>query len=413
MKQLLLLTFLLSISFENAWSQNNFKIEGKWTLDKIKLTDTVIIAGDRFFSFNENMYEFGKIKKSAYSQGKYHLKGNSSITFIPNHGNQFKGTFSITLNANESLSLNQDSLTLYLTRYYSPSDFVQNPIESKIEEVKGWNYFKIERFDSSLHHFQQAYFTDSTNYDAMTGLIYSKGAAEGKIDFELIRIITEKTKTSDWGIGMSTAAFVNRYSNKADSINTDDNLNPQIISALYTGSEFLIKYPNGKLKESGAYRNKKPIGPWTSYRSDGTKLRSIEYNEIDTMRIYTFHKEDGEMVRKEIFKVDGNKLTTMKIITYYQELPDKKGTYLYVSKTGFCTYQDGNILKFDNSTPDNVIEEVPDLKKGKIWYIWKSGKRTIYRECELDGKIIWEYQSEKPGKYIWENCKKKFLEPIK
>ena len=350
MKFILLTLVILLISIVDSWGQVDFNLIGKWSLNKVKVKDSTFVPKGLFFTFNEDMScQFGKNKRQI-SQGQYLNKENNVIL---NSNKGPKGIFAINVQNVNNINLVSDTLILYLVRYYAPSNYVQNADESKIEELKGWGFFKNKNFDLALKHFNISYFKDATNYNAIVGLVYSQAAVEGEIDREHIEIVVRNTEATSWEIGITAAAFVAQYSPISDINYKSEDLNPEDIAAYYTGTSFLARYENGSIKKTGKYKDKKPIGKWIDYRNDETILKTTEYSEFDSIRTYTFHKEDGEMVMKEVVKVNGNMISPIQRYIYYQELPDKKGTYLFVSKTGFCVLDKNKKIEFDFTTPDN------------------------------------------------------------
>ena len=298
---------------------------------------------------------------------------------------------------------------IFLITVTSLCSFSQNVDRTNI--ISGWKSFFNEQFDESYSQFKRLYKKNTNDIDVIEGLFFSKTLKDGEVDLGFLEeILPESQKHKHYEFGMVSSSLLSYYETPIKERSDNYSFNFNEIKALYTDG--YCKSKNGE----GRYRNKKKVGLWKYNNLGGYLYKTIEYSDSTNIHLVSIY-DDGRKIKDELTKMEeGNGTSSyfvIKKVIYYQELPDRINEYLFVSDTGFCIVNEGKPVKLDKNTPNNVIEEIRDTEMGRIWYIWKNGKKQIYRECELDGIIVWYYQGENPGKYRWENCQKIFIEPLK
>ncbi|MDN3667976.1 hypothetical protein QWY93_01290 [Echinicola jeungdonensis] len=149
--------------------------------------------------------------------------------------------------------------------------------------------------------------------------------------------------------------------------------------------EFKAYHTDGYLKAKhaeGQFKNQKKVGLWKYNNLGGALYKTIDYSDSSNIHLVTFFNQDRK-IKEELTKIEERNGSTsyyvLKRVVYYQELPDKIGEYLFVSKDGFCVLDKGKTVNLDENTPDNIIEEEVSLE-GIKYYIWKDGKRVLYLE---------------------------------
>ncbi len=183
--------------------------------------------------------------------------------------------------------------------------------------------------------------------------------------------------------------------------------------ARLTDSEFKVYDEDGQIRQTGAFKNRKPFGTWKKYGYQNKLHHSFTFSkETDTV-VIKYYKPDGDVARKELttgmpFTNDSKKIREY---IFWQENPGKQQEYLFVSKHGFKIFDSENPVEFDESTPDNFIQRKWNSEKKAIEaVIWKNGKQEPYELCEDDGMVISEMVNGVRKTYRWENCKKILIE---
>lgn len=123
----------------------------------------------------------------------------------------------------------------------------------------------------------------------------------------------------------------------------------------------------------------------------------------DTTKIYT---KNGELASLSVF--ENYSLKYKKI--FWQDL--ENGDFLFVSKAGFVTVENGETVKLDEKTPDNITELTVDENYNVVTYIWKNGKRVPFEVPLPDGTRVTKYGGEQPGIYEWKKGKLKFIRKL-
>jgi antitoxin component YwqK of YwqJK toxin-antitoxin module len=129
-------------------------------------------------------------------------------------------------------------------------------------------------------------------------------------------------------------------------------------------------YLNGQVQFSYPLVNGVRNGTSTSYYQDGTVWAKNEWKDGKLHGTCKTFMPNGELEKEELWS--DSHLKERKI---YWQKAGKQG-YLFVSKEGFYTMKDGKMVELDETTPDNVIEEVFKPGVGPTYpFIWKNGKR--------------------------------------
>ena len=284
--------------------------------------------------------------------------------------------------------------------------------QSRLTEKQAWELFFDEQYADSEKKFQEALKLDSANFQCYLGLNFIKAARDDQMDFELISKATNGDDEKIWEYGMISAAIQVYYSQPKDERKDQVDFRIAEVKAYYTDGSFKVFYDDGTIRETGQFKNQLPIGKWEYFRENGKRLKIVEYPETGKIVLFKWFKSDGEIIKEEYKEIESNFESLVKTIIYWQELPRKYGEYLFVSKEGFCVYDREHLVTFDSTTPDNVIEETYDAEKGRVWYIWKNGKREVYRACEFDGVEVTIFRGDKTGKHVWKDCKMEFIRPL-
>lgn len=288
-------------------------------------------------------------------------------------------------------------------------------IQSYSMEIKGWeSYFEGNKEDAKLQ-FKKAIELDSTNVMAKIGLFNSKSENElSENDYELTKNLP---KNGDFKNLMFNLMMSNQVDKQLpDSIKVMRNKydeNYIQFKARLTDSEFKVYDEDGQIRQTGAFKNRKPFGTWKKYGYQNKLHHSFTFSkETDTV-VIKYYKPDGDVARKELttgmpFTNDSKKIREY---IFWQENPGKQPEYLFVSKHGFKIFDSENPVEFDESTPDNFIQRKWNSEKKAIEaVIWKNGKQEPYELCEDDGMVISEMVNGVRKTYRWENCKKILIE---
>ena len=288
-------------------------------------------------------------------------------------------------------------------------------IQSFSMEIKGWeSYFEGNKEDAKLQ-FIKAIELDSTNVMAKIGLFNSKTENElTENDYELTKNLPTR---GDFKNLMFNLMMFNQVDKQLpDSIKVMRNKydeNYIQFKAHLTDSEFKVYDEDGQIRQTGAFKNRKPFGTWKKYGYQNKLHHSFTFSkETDTV-VIKYYKPDGYVARKELttgmpFTNDSKK---MREYIFWQENLGKQPEYLFVSKDGFKIFDSENPVEFDESTPDNFIQRKWNSEKKAIEaVIWKNGKQEPYELCEDHGMVISEMVNGVRKTYRWENCKKILIE---
>lgn len=165
-------------------------------------------------------------------------------------------------------------------------------------------------------------------------------------------------------------------------------------------------YPSGKISNQYSYIDGTLNGPYYAFYEDEKKWVEGNYrdgNLSDSFKIYT---PKGELASIDIYHSG----TLFNRTIFWQELPNSK--FVFVSKNGFTTIQNGNPVTLDSSTPDGIVEIAYDEKYNEITYLWKGGKRTKYEGGKPNGTLETRFEGEKAGIYEWQDGKLNFLRAL-
>lgn len=278
-------------------------------------------------------------------------------------------------------------------------------------EKEAWELFFDENYTESETKFRLSIEQDSSNLMNYLGLNYISAIHDEQYDFRLLELASNGDEEKEYGYGMMTAAMALYYEQPKQSRKDQFDFRISEVQAFHMDGKFEIYYGGGILRETGEYRNQNPVGKWEHYRITGEYIKAVEYPDTGNIVLFRWYTFDGLLAKEEYVEVEDDIEWPFRTIIYWQDIPRKYGEYLFVSKDGFCVYDRDNPVEFDSSTPDNIIEEKYDKEKGRIWYIWKSGQREIYRECEFDdveGSMLKEGEWVK---YVWKNCERLFIDP--
>ncbi len=114
-------------------------------------------------------------------------------------------------------------------------------------------------------------------------------------------------------------------------------------------------------------------GPYKAYYDDGKLWAEGNYDKGNLNGAFKSYTHEGELASEEVW--ENGTLFQQKI--YWQSLPGDDKNFLFVSKEGFMTMENGVYLKLDSLTPNNIIEESIDMTTHMpVNYIWKDGKRV-------------------------------------
>lgn len=132
-------------------------------------------------------------------------------------------------------------------------------------------------------------------------------------------------------------------------------------------------YLNGQLEFSYQLKDGARNGPSVAYYQDGTLWCESNWKDGKLHGKSKTYMPNGELELEEVWS--NRQLMEKKI---YWQKAGKEG-YLFVSKDGFYTMKGGKMVELDETTPDNVIEEVYSSKNGPTYFIWKGGKREPWQ----------------------------------
>ena len=278
-------------------------------------------------------------------------------------------------------------------------------------EIKGWeSYFEENKEDAKLQ-FKKSMELDSTNFMAKIGFFNSKTEDElTEKDFELTNNLPKNGDYKDLMFNLMMSNKVDKQ--LPDSIKVMRNKydeNYIQFKARLTDSEFKVYNEDGEVRQTGAFKNRKPFGTWKKYGYQNKLHHSFTFSqETDTVFI-KYYKPDGIVARKEL--TTGmpftNESKKFKEIVYWQETPGKNIDYLFVSENGFTIFDSKNRVVFDESTPDNIIQMKfnPETYSQEA-FIWKNGKTIPFEFCPYDGTTVTYMENGVKKTYRWEDCKK-------
>ncbi len=283
--------------------------------------------------------------------------------------------------------------------------------KSHLTEIEGWkSYFDGNRTEAKSK-FTKAIELDSTNYLAKIGLFNTKNESElNEADFGLIQRLPKKGNYNDIMLKLMMANQVDKE--LPDSIKVMRNKYDEShikFKASLTDSEFKVYDDNGNVRQTGAFKNRKPIGTWKKYGYQNKLHHSFTFSEETDTIVIKYYKPNGIVARKEL--TTGmpftNESKKFKEIVYWQETPGKNIEYLFVSENGFTVFDGENPVIFDESTPDNIIQ----MKFNPETYsqeavIWKDGKTIPFEFCPYDGTTMTYLENGMKKSYRWEDCKK-------
>ena len=284
-------------------------------------------------------------------------------------------------------------------------------IQSYLTEIKGWeSYFDGNKENSKLQ-FKKAIELDSTNFMAKIGFFNSKTEAElTEKDLELTNNLPKNGDYKDLMFNLIMSNQVDKQ--LSDSIKIMRNKYDESyiqFKARLTDSEFKVYDEDGEVRQTGAFKNRKPFGTWKKYGYKNKLHHSFTFSkETDTV-IIKYFTPNGNIARKEI--TTGmpftNESKKFKEIIYWQETPGKDIDYLFVSENGFTVFDSEKPVVFDESTPDNIIQ----MKFNPETYIqeaviWKDGKTIPFEFCPYDGTTVTYLENGVKKSYRWEDCKK-------
>lgn len=300
------------------------------------------------------------------------------------------------------------TLFLFLTQItYSQIDSIQ----SYSMEIKGWeSYFEGNKVDAKLQ-FKKAMELDSTNFMAKIGYVNSKPEDElTEKDFELTNNLPEN---GDYKNLMFSLMMSNQVDKQLpDSIIAMRNKYDEDyiqFKARLTDSEFKVYDDDGEVRQTGAFKNRKPFGTWKKYGYQNKLHHSFTFSQETDTVVIKYYTPKGDVARKELttgmpFTNESKKL---KEIVYWQETPGKDIDYLFVSEDGFTVFDKENPVVFDKSTPDNIIQMTFNSNtNSQEAFIWKNGKKIPYEFCPYDGTTVTYLENGEKKSYRWEDCKK-------
>jgi antitoxin component YwqK of YwqJK toxin-antitoxin module len=280
-----------------------------------------------------------------------------------------------------------------------------------LNEIKGWeSYFDGNKENAKLQ-FKKAMELDSTNFMAKIGFFNSKTEAElTEKDFELTNNLPKNGDYKDLMFNLMMSNQVDKQ--LPDSIKIMRNKYDESyiqFKARLTDSEFKVYDEDGEIRQTGAFKNRKPFGTWKKYGYENKLHHSFTFSkETDTV-IIKYFTPNGNIARKEL--TTGmpftNESKKFKEIIYWQETPGKDIDYLFVSENGFTVFDSENPVVFDESTPDNIIQMKfnPETYSQEA-FIWKNGKKIPFEFCPFDGTTVTYLENGVKKSYRWEDCKK-------
>lgn len=291
----------------------------------------------------------------------------------------------------------------------------QDSVASRSAELKGWQLYFEEDYSAAKESFQSAIKLDSTNLLAEIGLFNSKSQAElTRNDYKLLERIPKKDRAWQVMYNLMMEKKVAEFT--VDSLKgMRDKYDDAYIKfkASLMDSDFVVYDEDEVVRRTGSYKNGKPAGSWKVFDYQSKLLFHYTIPLNNEQVVVNHYKPDGELEFKEYW--DGIPYKTgsknVKKVIFWQKNPGQEPRYLFVSKEGFTVFDKENPVVFDESTPDNVIQQKwnPDTKEMEA-VIWKNGKAEPYRYCEDDGMINIITVEGVRTTYRWENCEKIIVE---
>ncbi len=250
----------------------------------------------------------------------------------------------------------------------------QNSLDKDIK--KGWEFFFNEEFKKSSDKFEQIYTIDTTNVKSIIGLFYSKSLSQNEVNFKLLKTIPGDSESNFYEYGMSAIILIEYYSTPKKEREEPFDFSINQFKAYHTDGYVKTKQLEGQ------YISQRKIGLWRYYYLGGPLYKTINYTDSTNIHLITYY-DQNKKISEELTEIEEHNSSVsekvLKKTIYYQELPDKLAEYLFVSKDGFCVYDKKKPVILNERTPDNVIEEEVSLK-GIKYYIWHTGKRSLYLE---------------------------------
>lgn len=143
-----------------------------------------------------------------------------------------------------------------------------------------------------------------------------------------------------------------------------------------------------KLPPSYSYDAAPGVEYRTVLRLDAGGLAKPSGEEHPLVGEWYAFTERGDTAVKETWSADrrfkccGQSDSTSVLVqrkVYWQPVPGNEDRFLFVSRTGFVTIDDGKLLSL-GTAPDNLIEDIRDEITGRWTYmIWRNGRREPFR----------------------------------
>ncbi len=301
--------------------------------------------------------------------------------------------------------------------------------KSHKKEIKGWEYLFEEDYKNATKYFEKAIKIDTTNNYAYLGLAIIQGIKIDERD-ELMNLMIMNNddfidlmlkaaggeESSLRGYVFFIIPIIEYYKKSEHERSEKDFFEPSLaeIKAIFIGGEF-TENNEGIRTVKGQYKNKERIGKWKYYGYKGHLTKIVIYPDTGNYVTTQWYKKDGDIIKEDVDDHYESGISShVKTIVYWQEIPGKTGEYLFVSKEGYCIYDINNYVRFDENTPDNIIETKFDKYYNRSWVIWKNGKPEPYKGCWYDGseETIYLSDEQKPGVYKWDNCELVFFREL-
>jgi len=121
--------------------------------------------------------------------------------------------------------------------------------------------------------------------------------------------------------------------------------------------KWMVRYPDGKIRYEGSFRDNKPVGEWERYYENG-KLKAV-----------LFHRENTDRVKAELYDADGSLFS--------------KGNFAGKDKDSTWTFYDNNTIMARESYRNGVKsgEAVSFSPEGRIL------KETPWLNGKIDGIV--------------------------
>jgi hypothetical protein len=138
---------------------------------------------------------------------------------------------------------------------------------------------------------------------------------------------------------------------------------------------------------------------YSYYATPGVKYRTVQKEDAEG-RAYTSGTEDPQEGDWYAFTPDGDTAVherwsadraykfpdqsdstsiLVQRTVFWQPVPGTTDEFLFVSKAGFVTFNNGSMVQYDHA-PDNLIDDWTDEATcGPVSWIWKNGKREPFR----------------------------------